>query len=342
MLKLHIHKRLSSVRKQWKRIEKSSSTNMSAYQSYYVNAVVKKRLFVYGFKEGYSARYLELREDGKPLMILPICKYRGTENYCSLGNFNGFQVYDFVYAQEMTIEKMRRCLQLILQSIQPSQLSFYNVPEYSLLYQSIAGTEKLRSGYTVTCQKNDNVCIDTENDYDLWYGKLSKSTRQNIRTAYNRMKTDDIQLRFESYRGVKLKRSFLNPLIELYCKRHEARYEVKTSFWKKLYLKYVDFSTACLRSYHDNFCTAVYMNEKPAAFMSGMVEKDGTSVVIPRLSINDDFSRYSPGVVLINETVRQLTSDTGVRILDLSKGAEGYKLFMGGKLYHTHNIVIGR
>lgn len=340
MYKLRVHRRLFSVRSAWKKVEKNSGSELSAYQTYEVNSVVRKRLCVYALKEKYSARYLELQEDGKTLMILPICRYKGTNNYCSLGNFNGFQVYDFVYVQEMTLEKMRHCLNFVLEKLQASKLSLYNVPEHSLLYQCVTQGEGLGKGYTITCQSNDNVCIDTENDYELWHGKLSKSTRQNIRTAYNRMKTDEISLRFEYYRGEKLKRGLLDQLIALYCKRHEERYGVQTSSVKKLYLRYLDFSTVCLRSYRDNFCTAVYMNDQLAAFMSGMVEKNETSVVIPRLSIEDSFSRYSPGVVLINETLRKLTEQTGIRCLDLSKGAEGYKLSMGGQLYHTHNIVI--
>ena len=342
MYRLRIHKTLMSVKESWKRLEKDNGVDVSAYQSYYVNAVVKKRLPVYGLKERYSARYWELLEDGKPVMILPVCKYQRKDDYCSIGKFNGFQVYDFIYSRDMTVEKMQQCMDFILHSLQLNKLALNNVPENSVLYQAVAQSQAFCDGYRISTGSNDNVAIDTENDYDLWHSKLSKSTRQNIRTAYNRMNTDGVQLRVEILRGEKIKRKNLDQLIDLYCKRHEERYEVTTSAGKKLYLKYLDFSTACLRSYPDNFCAMVYMDNQLAAFMSGLVEKQGTSVVIPRLSIEDRFSRYSPGVVLINETVKWLTSDTGIRFLDLSKGAEGYKISMGGKLYDTHSIAFVR
>lgn len=338
MYQLRVHKTLPPVKSSWTKIEAQSGANASAYQSYYVNAVVKKRLLVYGLKERYSARYIELLEDGKPVMILPVCQYRGKNEYCAIGMFNGFQVYDFIYSQEMTTEKMRQCMQFVLETLQINRLTLGNAPESSVLFQSVSAGQMICDGYSVSTGSNDNVAIDTECDYELWHSKLSKSTRQNIRTSYNRMNTDGVQFRFEAVHGERVNRKILDQLIDLYCKRHEERYDVETSAVKKLYLKYLDFSTACLRSYPDNFCAMVYMNGQLAAFMSGLVEKRGASVVIPRLSIDNQFSRYSPGVVLINETVKWLSENTGVRFLDLSKGAEGYKLSMGGEMYATHNI----
>ena len=339
MFKLRIHRTIMSVRGAWRKLERNAAETRSVYQSYRVNAVVKKRMLIYGLQSRYSARYVELLEDGQTQMILPVCKYRGTNRYCSVGQFNGYQVYDFIYSREMTPEKMRQGLLFVLKKLNVEQLSLRNVPNDSVLYSCLRELETFE-GYQLTWASNDNVCVDTELDYDAWHSKLSKSTRQNLRTAYNRMNTDGVSMRFEIRRGEKMKSDVLDAIIELYCKRHSARYQVETSSLKKLYLKYLDFSTACLRSHPDNFYALVYMNDQLAAFMSGMVEKEGSSAVIPRLSIEDEFSKYSPGMVLINETVRRMSSDFGIRFLDLSKGAEKYKFSMGGQVYHTSHIEI--
>jgi CelD/BcsL family acetyltransferase involved in cellulose biosynthesis len=58
------------------------------------------------------------------------------------------------------------------------------------------------------------------------------------------------------------------------------------------------------------------------------------------MSIEDEFGPYSPGVVLINETMKRMTTEQNIGNLDLSKGAEGYKLSMGGTLYHTYDITL--
>lgn len=73
-----------------------------------------------------------------------------------------------------------------------------------------------------------------------------------------------------------------------------------------------------------------------AAFMSGLV-KDNVFVV-PRLSINNEYRRYSPGIILINEAIKYFISDTKITILDLSQGQESYKYNMGGKEHYTYEF----
>ena len=288
MLKLRVHRSLLSLRSAWKKLELSGGDTKSVYQSYYVNAVVKRRMLIYSLQEKYSVRYLELMDDGKTVMILPVCKYCGTDRYCSIGKFNGFQVYDFIYSQEMTPERMGQCLSFVLKQLKIENISLFNVSQDSVLYTCLSASQTSLDGYRVNLEGNDNVSIDTELDYEIWHSRLSKSTRQNLRTAYNRMNTDGIAMRFEIGRGEKIKSNVLDEFIELYCKRHSSRYNVETSSLKKRYLRYLDFSTACLRSHPENFYAAVYMNDKLAAFMSGMVEKNGTSAIIPccRLRMN--------------------------------------------------------
>ncbi len=106
MYKLRIHRTMLTVGSAWKRLEADIGAMQSVYQSFRVNAVVKRRMPIYGIQSRYSVRYLELTEDGKTQMILPVCKYYGTNDYCSVGQFNGYQVYDFIYSSEMTPEKM--------------------------------------------------------------------------------------------------------------------------------------------------------------------------------------------------------------------------------------------
>lgn len=340
LLKLRICRNLWPLRGAWKRLEGQASAQTSVYQSYYVNKTVKKRLGIYALQQRYSARYIAVTEDGKTKLILPLCRYRGREDYCALGRFNGFQVYDLIYGKNLTKEEFLRCFRFVLEKLSPKSLVLSNVPCSSLLYQCVEEGLLEDCGYGCALKANDNVCICTGGDYDSWYAALSKHTRQNVRTAYNRMASDAVQMRYELYRGKKPDTKTLDQIIELYCARHSARYGVQTSRAKKLYLRYLDFSTACLQNHKDNFCAVLYMNDRLAAFMAGMVEKEGSAVVIPRLSIEDDFGRYSPGVVLINETVKRMTTEQNIGNLDLSKGAEGYKLSMGGTLYHTYDITL--
>ena len=342
MYKLRIHRTIVSVRGAWRRLERDGGDQHSVYQSYRVNAIVKKRMPIYALQGKYSTRYVELLEDGQTRMILPICKYRRSNRYCSVGRFNGYQVYDFIYAAAMTPEKMSRCLAFVLKKLNVESLSLSNVPHHSVLFACLSAPELIPEGYQAQWTDNDNVTIDTGLDYERWHSGLSKSTRQNLRTAYNRMNTDGVSKRFALYQGEKMPPQVLDQIIDLYCKRHSERYNEQVSALKKWYLRHLDFSTACMRSGPDNFYALLYLNDQPAAFLSGMVEKGGSSAIIPRLSIEDGFSKYSPGMVLVHETVQSMISVRNIRYLDLSKGTEKYKLSMGGTLYQTHHIELSR
>ena len=342
MYKLRIHRTIVSVRDAWRRLERNGGDQRSVYQSYRVNAIVKKRMPIYALQGKYSTRYVELLEDGETCMILPICKYHGSNRYCSIGRFNGYQVYDFIYTADMTPEKMSRCLAFVLKELNVESLSLSNVPHHSVLFTCLSTPELTPGGYQAQWTSNDNVTIDTGLDYEQWHSGLSKSTRQNLRTAYNRMNTDGVSRHFVLYQGEKMPARVLDQIIDLYCKRHSARYNEQVSPLKKWYLRHLDFSTACMRSDPDNFYALLYLNDQPAAFLSGMVEKAGSSAIIPRLSIEDEFSKYSPGMVLVNETIQRMIPESNTRYLDLSKGTEKYKLSMGGTLYHTHHIELNR
>lgn len=73
--------------------------------------------------------------------------------------------------------------------------------------------------------------------------------------------------------------------------------------------------------------------------MSGMLGLRN-EYVVPRLSINDEFGFYSPGMLLLNETVKHFIAETDVRHLDLSQGEEPYKYKMGGEAHRTHSFTI--
>lgn len=182
------------------------------------------------------------------------------------------------------------------------------------------------------------ICADE--GYENYYAQLSKHTRQNLRTAYNRMNKDGISCSLEIVAGKPVPQKLFRDIMTVYYNRHASRYGVKTSAIKKYYLQRIDFSTRCLQQYPDNFAAVLYMDDCVAGFMAGMQDADGSRIIIPRLSINEMFLKYSPGMVLINEAMQYLTEKTSISRLDLSKGAEQYKFAMGGNCYYTYSMQI--
>lgn len=85
----------------------------------------------------------------------------------------------------------------------------------------------------------------------------------------------------------------------------------------------------------------IYICGEIAGFCSGYIDHD--TFVVPRLSIVNDFSRYSPGYLLISESIKWFgINSRSVRIIDLSEGTEQYKLDLGGIVYKKNDFTIKR
>ena len=77
-----------------------------------------------------------------------------------------------------------------------------------------------------------------------------------------------------------------------------------------------------------------------AAFMFGYINQRNHSLEIPKLAINEKFGFYSPGMLLVDNTVKYLANNTSIKNLDLCRGTEQYKLKMGGKIYPTYKYIV--
>lgn len=189
------------------------------------------------------------------------------------------------------------------------------------------------SGYIInkTLIENVRICFDS---YDEWFSSLRKSVRQNLRTAYNRMDKDESTFRVNLFTGESIPKPLMKKLVTIYNNRHAEHYQVKTSTIKKFYLQHLDFSTRDLSRNPAARHAVLYINNEVAAFFSGYYDLFSKSIIIPRLSINPTFSRYSPGYVLLSETIKEYSNCNDVNCLDLSTGVEKYKLDLGGTIYY--------
>lgn len=127
-------------------------------------------------------------------------------------------------------------------------------------------------------------------------------------------------------------------VLDLYITRHRIRYGVTYSPFKEYLLKNHHFATQNY-IYHKKAITFIlYIGNEIAAFMSGVIIKQGIYIV-PRLSIDEKYKFYSPGILLINDVVRYFsqTNDLNVNAIDLSEEKKNTNLEWEG-LNITHII----
>lgn len=93
-----------------------------------------------------------------------------------------------------------------------------------------------------------------------------------------------------------------------------------------------------LRRKENTIIVVLKIDDLDAGFMVGLKYDHG--ICIPRLAINMTFSRYSPGMILINEYLHSLTEDEFPYTFDLCRGEEGYKTSLHAERTSTYKIKI--
>ena len=126
----------------------------------------------------------------------------------------------------------------------------------------------------------------------------------------------------------------LDDIINLYVLRHAKKSAAKTGVLKKCFLKTQSFATRLYLQSPNAMTFVLYINGSMAAFMSGL--SDSGRLIIPRLSIDESFRRYSPGMLLVTEAIKYLIKSTDINVLDLSQGDEPYKYNLGATEHFSY------
>lgn len=311
------------------------SEEMSIFQSVEMQRCFFANSLAYAVPKRMRPYTISVLEDNDPVLVFPALVSNSSMELA--GHANGMCELSPIYFKGSEND-LKRYLKFFLDTSGYREYILTRIRESTKVNCTL--TERF-AGYDISVTSKDNVSIDFSGGYDAWFQSLSKSTRQNLRTAYNRLEKDGRDIHVEVRRGGEISHSLMNRLIDIYIKRHNERYEVKTSLLKSAYLRYLDFSTRAPIKNPMALHIYVYISDQIAGFCSGYI--DHGSFVVPRLSIDNDFSRYSPGYLLINEAIKWFsTNDNCVHMIDLSEGAEKYKLDLGGTIYKKLDYTIKR
>ncbi len=266
--------------------------------------------------------YYEVLDGENPILILPAEEISG-----NIESLYTLDFFDVVSAKDMTGEKMLEALKEIA-NLEKKPVVIKRFRESFNTHSKLAGLVKFEP-------YNNCVKIDYTEDYDKYYSSLSKHARQNLRTAYNRLATDGKEISF-SFTFGKTNKKLAGKLKDIYLNRRASKYN-NMNFLKKLVYKIDEpISNVCF-GLDNSFASIVSIDGKPVAFMAGIIS--GGEALVPRLAIDDKFARYSTGVILVNETIKELIV-RGIYCLNLATGTETYKTQMGGTEYSVYKCEI--
>lgn len=285
---------------------------------------------MYTFKQRLRIVYAEIVDDGRTVMILPLMKDSGGKIF-SLSSMNGLKNYDAIYDIAETREYLMKCVEF-----------FFSETEGDIELDDVSDNSPIvdwaeQNPVQIEKEEIEQIRIPYPTTHEEYIAGLTKNAKQNIRTAYNRMRSDEKSFQFEFYEGQPVPEKEHRELLNVYCKRRREKYH-NASVIHSLYLKYLDWITKECQNDENSINAVLKIDGRVAAFMSGFRNIQRREVSIPRLAIDADFSRYSPGVVLLNETAKALIKSRAIQFLDLYGNTAPYKKQMGGQLYYKYKI----
>ena len=207
-------------------------------------------------------------------------------------------------------------------------------------------TSLLRAWPHTLIETFQNVRIVFPGGLDGYMRALSVNARANMRKARNRLRRDGRNLSFSFRSSVGIgdgmdgqeARTQVRRCRAVYLARQESRY--RNSGWlARLFFRHGCYVALSVPG-ENSFVAALEIDGDIAAYMEGYVNTVRKALEVPRIAMNAEFGRYSPGRLLIVEAISWLCENTDIRSVDLCRGDERYKLDFGGVLYSTESVQV--
>ncbi|MBP3314116.1 MAG: GNAT family N-acetyltransferase [Oscillospiraceae bacterium] len=322
MIHLRKYHSLASVMQAWENLW-GNNPNATVYQSPAYARMIAKHILPYKIILRQNPEFFLFLEDDAPIMILPLFHDWFGHDYTLFGYKTGCGYLDAIYAEDMTLEKMGECFSVFSDAHPNAKISCCHIRQESLLGQYLSQSAKDR-------QFTPCVVISLPNDFEEYSASLSKNTRQNLRTAYNRLQKDEKTFELQVVDHHAMSRNLRHKLLKIYADRQVKHYRKAGGYLYRLFIRYIDVGTILHKEFPEVKSFVLRIDGQIAGYFDALY-KD-CEVVIPRLAIDDTFSRYSPGVLLLNESIRYFYDSTAIRTIDLTHGNEQYKVAMGGTI----------
>lgn len=321
-----------ALKGKWKKLYENNGA-LTSYQSPEYASVAFSHYLPYALALRVRPVFFEIRNGGETVMIVPLCKRIFRREYTLFGDKSGYGYVDFIYGGNIAEDTMEACMTGLGKKLSGSKLVINRLREDSPLCRYLLSRSESKA--TECCEH-----IDLPETYDAYLASLKKDWRHHIRTVYNRLQNENKEVTLKMYYGEPLPREEFRRMMDLYLKRQKSRYGHSDGIIYRLFLKHFDMGSAAMRKFEDYVNFILYIGEQPAAFCNGFVSRDRSTVMLPRLAIDADFAEFSPGIVLLNESIRKITEEGIARRIDLIEGDERYKHEMGGQPHCCHEFEL--
>ena len=345
---------MNELKETWLKLEQGD--DMTAFQAYRWYESLNRQFLSGAFPGTDRVIYAVCKKDGRAVMIAPLhIKRFGLEfkGYgCAPGTYIfgewGFTDYlNFIY-NDFDSEAAEALIEFALKRKPGRQLFLRQIKKSSRL------AELLGKNFSA-CFSGESCCLEIEKcaDYASYKKGLSKSVRQNIRTANNRAEKEDVGLRVELVKNLSEKEA--GEFFSIYLARSEQKNRVnfsgsvKQAIAAELNKSYNQKLKRRLERHNciidglvnggNNDIVCIYAKEKKIGLIYGLKERNG-KIRIVLVCFDESFSRYSPGIIAIDKAICSLYENDEFSGMDLTRGKEKYKYDLGGRETQVVSYVV--
>ena len=331
------YNQLAQIKGDWERLQKGH--DMTIYQSY----------DWYHMLQSYSLRdsFLHINsfavcrnEKKEAIIIAPLWILRyslwwpfNRKGFYFLGREASSDYLNMIY-KDFNPEALDFLLQQLSKKYNLHTFKFELVREDSALYNYLLKKNIIRDHRLIS------VALHLPDSEDEYKKMLSKSSKQNLRTANNRLQKDEKTILFKLDDSIVNKDNCLkikNSRLEKKSYEPDLKRRIKKWLFKKLSIqfpKYVPFLTDA-----ETYIMSAYCEGNLAAFFNYAIDYNSKSVIILTAGTNEDYARYSPGMLLMFEFIKHtISNDNDIKVIDFTRGNEHYKYALGGENNILHSI----
>ena len=327
---------LKSIEVEWKQLE--SGEDMTIFQSYEWNQLLLEK-YVPADTKNYVSIYAIIRKSNEICLIAPlwITKRRfnlvnkkgafllGVDSYSDYLNVL-YRVFDPVAFDYLisNVQKKYRIKYFYFSHINEKTATYEHITKHYILYKD---------------EKEPCVGIQIPLSIDEYLKLLSKHSRQNLRTANNRINKDGKSIIFDMDDThidkddcLRIRESKLNKEYKKMSQYNVYKYRLKNRF------QFIFPRFSPLKCYVRSKIMTAKIDNNLCAFFHYVYDDYHNKIVIISAGTDLTYARYSPGMLLLYNFVKDVVEGGSYKEVDLTRGDEPYKFALGGYLSFNHEL----
>lgn len=295
----------------------------------------------------YETRFFVVNDSEKPVMIAPLWIIKRStllvnKKGCYFFGRHGWTDYlNFIY-RDFDSQAVESLMEFVAQE--------YGVHMWTLecMRESTESYEYLKKHYPFEVSTRTKcVWLKLPTTVDEYNAMLSKGSRQNIRTAQNRLSKDGIAVEVE-YRD-RLNVNY-NECYDLRAKRaveknarikQSLKAKIKSSIIKLLRFKEPQYFP--LRDCPETELLTIKTDSKQLmAYFNYGIHKENKEAVVMAVGTDEQYKRYSPGILAMYNFIIDAIRNQTYACIDFTKGDERYKYALGGQDHYIQSFRFRR